>query len=289
MMFVLIIIILVLLLKIFLLHRSMEELSARLKEHLASDTNTLLSVSSGDKYVKKLAAGLNRQLRLLRKERLLYQNGNRAIKDAITDISHDLRTPLTAIFGYLELLKEEKKSENVTRYLSYIENRAGALKQLTEELFRYTVVAAPPQSLQLEPVCLNAVLEESLAAFYAALTQRGIRPKISLPEKRIIKNVNAEALSRVFSNILNNAIKYSDKDLSVTLTDEGGIFFSNTAPGLDEVRTGKLFDRFFSVETAGNSTGLGLAISKELMEQMHGSITARYGDGKLTVCLSFPA
>ena len=100
--------------------------------------------------------------------------------------------------------------------------------------------------------------------------------------------MNKTALLRVFSNILNNAIKYSDSDLKVELLETGEIIFSNTAQNLNEVQVGKLFNRFFSVETARNSTGLGLSISKTLVEQMHGNITAKYHDGILNICLDFP-
>ena len=100
--------------------------------------------------------------------------------------------------------------------------------------------------------------------------------------------MNKTALLRVFSNILNNAIKYSDSDLKVELLETGEIIFSNTAQNLNEVQVGKLFNRFFSVETARNSTGLGLSISKTLVEKMHGNITAKYHDGILSICLNFP-
>ena len=109
----------------------------------------------------------------------------------------------------------------------------------------------------METVCLNGVLEESIAAFYAALTSRGIQPQIHMSGKRIEKQLNRDALSRVFSNILNNALKYSDGDLEITLRDDGEIVFANTASGLNEIQVGKLFDRFFTVEAARNLGGLG--------------------------------
>lgn len=103
-------------------------------------------------------------------------NGDRELKEAVTNISHDLRTPLTAICGYLDLLEREDKSEAATRYLSLIENRVQALKQLTEELFRYSVILSTANDMNLEAVNINGVLEESVAAFYVALTERGITP-----------------------------------------------------------------------------------------------------------------
>mgnify|MGYP002516450682 FL=1 len=274
--------------KMILLKRSMDEICAELKEHLSDDTNTLISISSNDAHVKKLAAEINAQLRLLRKQRRQYLNGDRELKDAITNISHDLRTPLTAILGYLDLLETEEKSEKVTGYVTAVQNRAEVLKQLLEELFRYSIIVSVHEPMQLAPICVNHALEESLVSFYAALTKRGITPQIEIAEKRIIRTLNRTALLRVFSNILNNAIKYSDGDLKVELLETGKIIFSNTAQNLNDVQIGKLFNRFFSVETARNSTGLGLAIAKTLVEQMRGTITAQYHDGILSICIDFP-
>lgn len=282
---ILCVVIIFLLMKIYLLRKSAREISESFAEKLMTDTNTLIDISSGDKYMRELAAAINEQLRLLRKQRQKYLNGDRELKEAVTNISHDLRTPLTAICGYFDLLEKEEKSEEITRYLSMIKNRAEAMKQLTEELFRYSVILSTQEELKLEEIAVNAVLEEAIAGFYGALTERGIQPEIEITEKRILCQANREALSRVFGNILNNALKYSDGDLKITLNDTGEVIFSNTASGLDEVQVGRLFDRFFSVEAARNSTGLGLAISKTLIEQMNGSITANYQENRLNILL----
>ena len=276
----------VLLTKIYLMHKAALEIGEAFEEKLASDTNTLIDISSRDPYLCRLAASINTQLRILRQQRHRYQNGDRELKEAVTNISHDLRTPLTAICGYLDLLKKEPLTGNAVRYLSLIENRTEAMKQLTEELFRYSIILST-QELDMETVCLNGVLEESIASFYAALTSRGIRPQIHMSGKRIEKQLNREALSRVFSNILSNALKYSDGDLEITLHDDGEIVFSNTASGLNEIQVGKLFDRFFTVEAARNSGGLGLAIAKTLVEQMGGTISAEFENSKLSIHIRF--
>ena len=274
--------------KIRRLHTSLDEIGTQLGERLSQDTNTLISLSSGDRHARRLAAELNRQLRLLRRQRRQYLQGDRELKEAVTNISHDLRTPLTAICGYLELLEREDKSEAAARYLATIGDRAQALRQLTEELLRYAVILSTREDLPLDEVRLNGVLEESVAAFYAARTARGITPDIRITEKPIIRRLNRAALSRVFSNLLNNALAYSDGDLEVALTDGGEAVFTNTAAGLDDLQVGRLFDRFFSVEAARNSTGLGLAISRTLVEQMNGTIRAWYADGKLHIAVAFP-
>ena len=285
---ILCIVVIVLLVKIHLLHQGAREIDDAFADRLTADTNTLIDLSTRDRSMRKLAVSINEQLRLLRKERHKYRSGDRELKEAVTNISHDLRTPLTAICGYMDLLEREERSAAVERYLSLIENRILALKQLTEELFRYSIILSTQDDMTLETVHINGVLEESIAGFYAALTQRGITPVIHITENRIERQLNKAALSRVFSNILNNALKYSDGDLEITLRDSGELVFSNTASGLDEVQVGKLFDRFYSVETAKHSTGLGLSIAKLLTEQMNGTIRAEYNRPQFSIHLSFP-
>ena len=283
---ILFLIIFVLLAKIYFLRKSAQEIAEAFRDRLAADTNTLIDISSRDPYMCRLAASINVQLRQLRSQRHKYLNGDRELKEAVTNISHDLRTPLTAICGYMDLLEKEEKSEAVTRYLSLIANRTEAMKQLTEEFFRYSVILSAAE-MQLEAVSINGALEESIAAFYGALTLRGIVPEIRITETPVLRRLNRGSLSRVFGNILNNALKYSDGDLEIQLRQDGEIIFSNTASKLDDVRVGRLFDRFFTVEAARNSNGLGLAISKTLVEQMGGVITARFQDSRLSIHIQF--
>lgn len=281
-------VILALLIKIALFYRAMDEIRTELATKLDTETNTIISVSSNNRRIRRFAAELNTQLRLLRRERRRFQSGDKELQEAISNIAHDLRTPLTAILGYLDLLGREEKSENATRYLALIENRALSLKQLTEELFHYSVITVAEQAVSLENVCLNSVLEESIAAYYEPLKQRGITPQIEIPEQRIIRHLNHATLSRIFSNILSNALKYSDGDLKISLSEAGAIVFTNTASGLDLIQVERLFHRFYTVETARKSTGLGLSIAQTLVEEMNGKITAKYNGEKLSIHVLFP-
>lgn len=273
--------------KVLLLRRDLRVLTTDLHDHLHTDSNTLLTSDSRDPALRAVAATLNDELAELRRQRLRYENGDRELKQAVTNISHDLRTPLTAINGYLDLLEGEEKSAAAARYLALIENRTDAMTRLTEELFRYSVILAEEEPLAHEPVVLNDALAESLASFYGALTSRGITPQIEICDARVTRLLDKDALARVLANILNNALKYSDGDLAVQLDEDGTLYFSNHAAALDEVATAQLFDRFFTVENARHSTGLGLSIAKSLTEQMHGEISAAYSDSLLTITLRF--
>lgn len=270
--------------KVALLRHGIKGLRRDLVERRGQETNTLLSLPCRDRELRRLASALNQELRALRQERLRYQQGDKELKEAVVNISHDLRTPLTAISGYLQLLQGQDLPPDTQRYLEQIGGRTQAMKRLTEELFRYSVVVSE-ENLAREPVDLRRAVEEALLSFYGALEGRGIEPQVRLPETPVIRQLDPAAVNRVLGNILTNALKYSAGDLEVTLEESGRLTFSNSAPGLDPVAAGRLFDRFYTVEAARNSTGLGLSIAKELTQRMSGEMGAELHGGRLTVWL----
>lgn len=286
---ILIIIIAILVIKIHLLRKSADEISDAFSDRVASDTNILIDLSSRDRHMQNLADNMNRELKKLQSDRHRYQQGDTELKNAVTNISHDLRTPLTAIRGYLDMLDKEDQNENTKRYLKIIRGRTEIMKQLTEELFRYSVFTSVSNGTPSEPVILNSILEESISALYTSLRQSRITPSIVMPDVKVSRMLNRNAVSRIFGNIISNAVKYSDGDLEIILEETGRITFANHAEKLDEIQVGRLFDRFYTVETASSgSTGLGLSIARALTEQMGGSITAEYKDGMILVHVHFP-
>ena len=285
---VLTITVIVLSVKIVLMRKAAEEIRTGFAEKLENDTNTLLSISTNDKAMRRLASEINVELRSLRSQRRRYVQGDNELKNAVTNISHDLRTPLTAIGGYLELLEKTEKSEAAERYLGIIRNRTELMRQLTEELFRYSVILSPEQETQMEAVAVNGVLEESIVGFYAVMREQGITPEIRMPEGKVVRRADRAALARVFSNLLHNAVKYSDGDLRITLTEDGEVTFANSTSELSEVEVERLFDRFYTVENARKSTGLGLSIARALLEQMNGTISASYRNGRLEIRVWLP-
>ena len=283
---VLAVVIVILMVKIRIMQKSMDEICACMTEHLSTDTNRLITVSSSDKHVRHLASEIARQLAELRRQRRQYISGDRELKEAVTNISHDLRTPLTAICGYLEMLEAEEMTDNTRRYVEQISNRTEALKALTEELFRYSVISSV-SDLSYEKINVGGVLEDTLISFYGAFEQKNITPNISIPDKLIVRSLDKSALLRIFGNIISNALKYSDGDFAVTMNENGEITFSNTASALSAVDVARLFDRFYTVDSARKSTGLGLSIAKLLTERMGGNLSADYQSALLTIRLSF--
>lgn len=285
MVFFLLVIIFALLLKIFYMRKAIREIKRGFSEKLYTDTNTPIMLSSHDKLVSSLANDINVELKELQKQKHRYIQGDKELKNAITNISHDLRTPLTTICGYLSLLDKEEKSEHIARQLSIIKNRTFALKQLVEELFRYTTIISDTENSVYTETVINNVLEDCISSYYAIFKEKGITPNINLCEQKIVRSVDKTALLRIFNNIIDNAIKYSEEDLTISLFENGKIVFSNHTSDLNEIQIGKLFDRFYTVNTARKSTGLGLSIAKALIEKMDGNISADYSNNVLSIII----
>ncbi len=283
---ILVVIIIMLSIKIYLMEKSVREIMEAFADRLKTDTNILIDISSRDKNMRELADRINTELRLLRKERRCYQQGDQELKDSVTNISHDLRTPLTAICGYLNLLKHEEKSAAVDEYLAQVQNRVDVMISLTEEMFRYSI-AASSYELKRERINVVSVLGESLLSFYGMMQEKGIQPVIAMPEEPVWRMLDVSALNRIFSNIISNALKHSDGDLFVDMKENGTITFSNTAQTLNSVIVGRLFERFYTVGTNYYSTGLGLSIAKLLTERMGGQISAEYKGEMLYITVQF--
>lgn len=259
--------------KVYIMKKSVREITEQTRGKLREDTNTGLDVSTGDRDIRALAADINEELKTLREEQRRYVRGDKELKDAITNISHDIRTPLTAICGYLDLLEKCPQSEEALGYLKQIKNRAEAMRTLTEELFRYSVAASEGE-LSLDKICVNDVLEESIASFFGAISERGITPEIDITERRIMRITDKTALARIFSNLLSNALKYSRGDLMISMDEHCVIRFRNSADNIENIEVNRLFDRFYTVESGNRSTGLGLSIAKLLTEKLGGEISA---------------
>ena len=269
--------------KLYVIKQSIKEIEKSFSKILRTDTNNIIAISSSDKDIKNLTINLNNNLSELRGQKLQYKNENQEIKKIITNISHDLRTPLTAIKGYVDLIEQEKLSNNQKKYLKVIQKKSNELTELTGQLFEYTKLIDIDVKIKKEECCINEILEETLVSYYSIFKEQNIIPNISICSTKVYKIVNKISIIRVFENILSNVIKYSNGDLKVEMQENGTITFSNKATSLDETTVQKIFDRYFSVENAKESTGIGLSIAKQLVELNNGSIKAEYVNGYLII------
>lgn len=282
------IVIIILIMKIIAMKLSIKELREDYEERAGIHTNTVLTVSSRDKEILELARTLNKTLVKLRDSYNRYENGDQEIKSAITNISHDLRTPLTAISGYLELAQRQDCSPEMDKYLSIIKGRTEHMKKLTEELFEYSIVTGGEITEEKQDVNIGKLLEDCIMNYYPPLKARGIAPVIDITEEKIVRNLYPTYVERIINNLFSNALKYSSGDLEISLSDDGRLRFANSAPNLSSVDVSKLFDRFFTVENArSSSTGLGLSIVKIFAERMNCDVKADYIEGKIVILVNF--
>ena len=297
---ILFVICMILIIKIYLNNKDIKKIGENLEEILTNDTNNLITVSTSNKQIKKVAGKLNTELKKLRKVKIQYENGSEELKRTITNISHDMRTPLTAISGYIELMENNieaedknsknkiiRKEENKQKYLKIIKRKTNELIELTEQLFKFSTTMDTLWKIDKENCCINEILEEILAEYYSIFKKENIVPEITICNEMIYKNLNKNSLIRIFENILSNMIKYSDGDFKIRLERSGKIIFSNKAKKLDTTTVQKIFDRYFTVENAKNVTGVGLSIAKQLVEINEGNIIAKYMDGNLVIEVQF--
>ena len=281
----------VLILKIAILKGSIRQIRREFKERDELNSSAKIGISFRDADLCGLTDDLNKTLEKMRKKYNLYVQGDSEVKQTIGNASHDLRTPLTAIIGYLELAKGKMQAgEDITSYLDIIENRARYMKELTDELFEFSGIIGDNdrEELQTEEIEINRVLEDSIIDYYSVLSENGIEPLVEITEEPVVRSLNRHVLERIFANLLSNAVKYSQGDLKITLAGSGEIIFENYAPEITEIQVQQLFDRFYTLRTGRNSTGLGLAIARNLVTQLNGTIAAKRIEKNLVIRISFP-
>lgn len=278
------------LIKIRYLRKGYDELTENIKDQVSGKTGVPVTLSTSDPKARRCAEALNRELKSLNEEKVRFEGGNQTVKNAVTGISHDLRTPLTAIKSYLEMIEDESDEETKKEYLARIRNRTDALTDLTEELFKYTTSSDKgivTSDIVIEDTDIRRVLEECLISFYGSFTKKDIEPKISMPKAPVLAKCSRKDANRIFENMIGNALKYSEGDLTIVLTSDAKVTFENPAPSLTPLTVSKLFDKYYTVNDAEGSTGLGFSIAKELIERNGGSIDATLTGSDLKIELKF--
>lgn len=283
---ILIFIIIALIFQIVSINNSLNNIINDLKRK-KSGTNSLITTNVSNKKINKLISKLNNELESIHEKELQYENGNQDLYKLITNISHDLRTPLTAILGYIDLLNKEKNCKKQKNYLNIINNKTQDLINLTEQLFDYLKILDTKDMIILENICINDILEEVILSFYSLFKKKNIEPKIIICKEKVFRNIDKFMLKRIFENIISNAIKYSDGDIKIELKENGDIYFSNQTSYLDKISVGKIFDRYFTINDVKKKSGIGLSIVKQFVELLGGNIQAEYQNDNLIIKIQF--
>lgn len=273
---------------------------ARFLEREDRSANERATVSFATPGVSSVAAAVNDEMNALRDERAALGERQEAFQRDLAALSHDIRTPLAGAQGYLQLHGRSADPAERERCLSEAASRLSAMRELTDRLFDYAKAADSDSPLACEPVEALPVLAEVLAGAYPQLKERGWDPAIDFEDEGAAVLADPEALSRVFSNLLANALRHgasaptiSQRFLPSCDKGEGDmveLVFSNKVKDADAIDADRLFERFYRADAArsGEGSGLGLAIVASLCERMGGDVEAKVSCETLSIIVHLP-
>ena len=272
-----------------ILEKGLRRAARRMREQMANETTARLALPCPSAGAEELLSCLNQLLELRQEERALYRRKEQELRRQIANVSHDLRTPLTSILGYLQLLEGEGLPlEKRAEYLAVIEGRARTLQTFIAAFYDLSRIEGGELPLEREKVDLSRALSDQLAAAYEQIEAAGLAVEVDIAPGLPPVWADSGAVTRIFSNLLTNALRHGEDTLAVRLYREGGVIlsaFSNRAEGLTAEDAAHVFERFYTADKmrTGQSTGLGLAIVKALAERMGHTVAARWEDGVFTI------
>ena len=280
-----------------LLKRSIRQADRELRAIVGQlEENRIVRLPRPDRDLEALLGTLNAALDGIRRQAVEYARREADLKAQVEHISHDLRTPLTSIRGYLALVDDARLDDDARASLATVRRKASSLERLVAQFYELSRLEGDGVEIELGEVDVGRALRESVAEQYRLLSERGLDVRLSVPERAVPACANEDALDRVFSNLLHNAGKYAKSALeaSVRQAVEGDgrrvlVTFANDAGGLDEDQVERLFQPFYTADGSRTqeSSGLGLAIARHLLERMGGDIEARLEDRDGTQWLRF--
>ena len=269
--------------------RSLREAAYRLRALEDTGSTARVRLAVPNSAAEELLDEVNRLLELRQADRAAYQARERALRQQIANVSHDLRTPLTSILGYLQLLESERLTPQQRRhYLEIVSDRARVLQDLITAFYDLSRIEGGEYPLDLQPVDLRRALEPLLAGFYEDFERAGFQVTVELDEHLPPVLADPGAVTRILTNLIGNALKHGRAALTIRLYASGGQLvtaFSNDAPGLSPEDLSRVFERFYTADQmrTGQNTGLGLAIVKALAQRMGHTPFAELDDGTFTV------
>lgn len=285
----LLIITVVALTRLFSFKKEVRKIVEQLQLYNNRKTNKKVDVALIDKDIENVGIEVNRLIDLYvleNRRRILFEKEQR---QTVANMSHDLRTPLTSIIGYIQMAKSEKLSEIERKELLVTAlDRAKRLESLLNEFFELSVLESTDYEMNLEQVNVSHLFTEVLMSFYDSFQEKKMEPTIEQLEDNVIIYADKSALTRVLENLLSNTIKHANGNIVIGLENDNGVarlMIKNDAHSLTEQDVQFMFDRFYMADKArsGKSTGLGLSIVKSLMKKMNGTISGKLNDGQLTI------
>ncbi|MBP5268620.1 MAG: HAMP domain-containing histidine kinase [Ruminococcus sp.] len=268
--------------------KELANIAKQLSELRDQDTNRLINGENG--MADKLIVEINSMLKEIRETKAEYKKKNHSLEQMITNVSHDLRTPLTSAMGYIDLIQHSDLSEEEKRReLAIIENRLIRLQELINSFFELWKIISCGKSPERSNIDIVAVLEEAIVHYYDDYCGRDRQIVFNCTQRKRMVSSNRNMLLRIFDNLIGNALKHGEGDLTITVieSDELRITFENV-PISQDIDTEHIFDEFYTTDisrTNGN-TGLGLAIAKQFTEMLDGTISAALSNGKFILTVT---
>ncbi|WP_175614679.1 sensor histidine kinase [Piscibacillus halophilus] len=288
-----IIVLLFALTRLYFLKKEIRRVNQQINKINDDTTAKKLDISYFDKDLEKLAEQINNQIDLTKKVKAEKRLTENELKRAISYISHDIRTPMTSILGYVQLLESDEITQEMKKeYINIIKNSAGRLKVLLEDFFELSIIEQEDYPMEMQIIKLNQLILEVLLGFYEEFNKRNIEPELIIPDHEITGIGDPSAVKRVLENLLVNAIRYSSGHVKIKLEKLNSsvqLTISNSTNQLSEKDIIHMFDRFYKADQTriGKGTGLGLPIAKSLMKKMNGSLNAELIDGQLFIRCSW--
>lgn len=272
--------------------RQVKDICRQLAFLMKHDSNMLIHREFGLGGIGMLSDRLNDLLELRRKEKRYYQEKETLIADTYTNLSHDIRTPLTSLDGYFQLMEACENVEEQRRYLNIIHERIHSLNEMLEELFMFTKLKNESYRLELTSCCINRILKETVFSYYDDWVRREIQPDIQITEEQLYIDGNKQGLSRIIQNVIKNGLDHGEKKIRIVLKREQNravLRISNQVIASEQIDIEHVFDRFYKADAARSktSTGLGLSIAREFVRRMNGEISAKIEENEFIVEMSF--
>lgn len=275
--------------RLFSIKQEVKKIGKQLQDYNNQKINKKIDIALLDQNIENLASEINYLIDLYvkeKRERIRFEN---ELKQTIANMSHDLRTPLTSILGYIQMADSEEVTEIERKeYIFIAKKRAKRLETLLDDFFELSVIESVDYRLLSQKTNLKNLTVNVLMGFYDRFNKKKMEPTIYLPEKDLYISSDESAITRVIENLISNSLKHSDGNIMISLEEKdlrAQLIVKNDAYSLTENEVEHIFDRFYMAERSRTSknTGLGLSIVKSLMDKMNGTITGHLHDGQLFI------
>ena len=275
--------------------RQLRKIKEELKETTDKSYNRQVRVDLFDKDLTAMTTQLNKNLDYQKQLKLETEKAEKSIRRSVSDIAHDLRTPLTVMKGNLQMLRmEETLSEKGAQYVEACVQKADEMREMADDFFQLSLLESDLEAVERKRVDMTEALLQFLVTQEAVIRTKGLEPDVVFPQKSIFALADENLLGRMFGNLLNNVLRHAKGDtFQIRLEEldaECVITFSNMVDAPETLNVEALFERTYRGEKArtGNGAGLGLYIVKLLAEKQKGSVKARLQENTLEISVIFP-